>query len=341
MGGPKTKIRRWELIAASALLLIFSCHRHPAINPNGTPDASLQAAESAMDRAVRPIANFYQYAAGSWLRDTKLPPDVPTLSRSFSAAQARNAQFGRDLIAGKYPAKDPTGLRNIQNYYASCMDAGTIEKLNLTPIQPLLDRIDQVADLRSFFETAGILQAANVPVLFGSTVFPDSQDPTTNLLQFTQGGLGLPGSNYYTDASLAAIRQGYLAFAQKLLELSGMNPPGTADAAQKVVDFEGRLAQVSASFADLNDATKTYHPMRFADFQATTPSLPWSVLLAAQQVVAPERVNVQVPQFFAGLQTIVPAFASGGVAGLPESSPAARDGPATPAAVRRRIFRLL
>lgn len=143
-------------------------------------------------------------AAGSWLRDTKLPPGSSSYSRSFSTAQSRTTQFARDLIAGKYPAKNPDALKNIQDYYASCMDEDTIEKLGLTPIQPLLDRIDQVSDVASFLAVTGVLQQVNVPVLFGSTVFPDSKDPATNLVQFTQGGLGLPGPTYYAGN---AIRQ--------------------------------------------------------------------------------------------------------------------------------------
>jgi putative endopeptidase len=295
------------------LLLLWACRRSSTRKqPNGVPnfdhssEDAIKDVAATIDISVDPGKDFYRFSSGSWLRDRKLPPGTSTLSRSFYIAQSRITQFTRDLIAGKYPPTNPAALNKIQTYYASCMDLESIEKLGLSPVQPLLDRIDHLSDMSSFMAATGALQLANVPVLFGSTVFPDSKSPAMNLLQFTQGGLGLAGPSYYAGAQTAP-QQGYVSFMQQMFTFSGMNSVDALAAAQRVLAFEMQLANASWSFADLNDATKTYNPTSFSDFQGTTPALPWKALFDAQDIPVPSLINVQVPPFFAALQQVLPA----------------------------------
>ena len=76
----------------------WSCGDKPAAAP--TTPAPGPAFASSMDRSVDPARDFYRYSTGGWLNATKLPSDSPTLSRAFSQAAARNAQFSQDLIGG-------------------------------------------------------------------------------------------------------------------------------------------------------------------------------------------------------------------------------------------------
>lgn len=92
-----------------------------------------------------------------------------------------------------------------------------------------------------------------------------------------------------------------------MLTFAGMKSADAPAAAQAVLAFETQLANASWSFADLNNATKTYNPQNFAAFQASTPALPWQALFQAQNLAIPARVNIQVPPFFAALQRILPA----------------------------------
>lgn len=296
-------------LLAGLLGASWSCSHKQAAAP-ATPAPDLAFA-SSMDRSVDPAQDFYRYATGGWLNAAKLPPDSPTLSRAFSQAAARNAQFSQDLIGGKINSQDPAGLTLVQTYYKSCMDQAALEERGLTPVRALLDRIAAVDGLEKFFDMTGILQMLNVPVLFSASVSPDSHDPTVNLLQLTQGGLGLPGRNFYQDKSLSALKQGYTIYLRDILTESGMIVPEAEAAAQAVVAFEGRLADASVTFAELNDPSATYNPAMFADFQRKTPQLPWKSLFAAQSLAVPARVNIQVPGFFSGLNTILPSTGLG------------------------------
>lgn len=300
-----TLFRLLPVLICVTMMIQAGCRNERRIKMNDNVAGIIKATEAALNRQGDPSQDFYEFACGGWLRDTKIPPDASSTDRSFSVVKARNQAFVQDLLNGKVESKDRDGLGQLKVYYQSCMDEAAVERLGLSPLQPWLDQIASVSDLTGFFKVTGLLQAIGVPVLFGSTVFPDSKKPTVNLLQLTQGGLGMPGPSFYSTPS-SPLYQEYASFAQKLFILLSRSSDQAVASGKSVIDFETELAGVSATFEQLNDTTRTYNPTSFDDFKKKTPHLAWNALFEAQGLALPQRVNIQVPTFFDGLEKILP-----------------------------------
>ena len=65
------------LSALAAAVLLTACGKEPEPPKAAAPAAALKSGVdlAGMDKSVRPQDNYYDYANGTWLRDTQIPPD--------------------------------------------------------------------------------------------------------------------------------------------------------------------------------------------------------------------------------------------------------------------------
>src|SRR5438552_185505 len=91
---------------------------------------------AGMDTSVAPGDNFYQYANGTWAKNTPIPADKSNYG-SFNILDDLSRERTRGIIEEQ--AKDP-GSR-IGNAYASFMDTAAIETKGLAPLEPWLTEV--------------------------------------------------------------------------------------------------------------------------------------------------------------------------------------------------------
>jgi putative endopeptidase len=77
------------------------------------------------------------------------------------------------------------------------MDEARADRLGAKPIAPLLAEIDAVKDGKGMIEEVARLQRQGVDAVFAVGAGQDAKDSTRVILQFVQGGLGLPTRDYY------------------------------------------------------------------------------------------------------------------------------------------------
>ncbi len=101
---------------------------------------------SAIDRKANPCQDFYQYSCGTWLANNPIPPDQASWGR-FSELNERNREILHQILeaAAASSSTDPD-TRKIGDYYASCMDEGTINAKGTAPLKPDLDRIAAITE---------------------------------------------------------------------------------------------------------------------------------------------------------------------------------------------------
>src|SRR5689334_14671814 len=89
---------------------------------------------SALDQAVDPCVDFYQYACGTWRTKNPIPSDRAHWSR-FDELRERNFDALRLILeqfAIDKPNRSPVEQK-IGDYYAACMDEQAIERAGIEP----------------------------------------------------------------------------------------------------------------------------------------------------------------------------------------------------------------
>src|SRR5437016_13795573 len=107
------------------------------------------------------------------------------------------------------------------------MDKSAIEKAGITPLQPELERIENLKSKAELASLVVSMQPAKENYLRQETVLfdfgssQDFKDSTQVIATADQGGLGLPDRDYYLkdDDKSKELRKEYLAHIQKMFDL--------------------------------------------------------------------------------------------------------------------------
>ena len=128
------------------------------------------------------------------------------------------------------------------------MDTERIDRLGTRPIQPLVDAVAALRDVRDLAAFLGEFERLGGHGLFGSYVNTDDRNSDRYLFHLVQGGLGLPDESYYRDEKFAEIRETYVAYLTTLLRLVDQRRTPEAGAAHRARDRHpaGRAATGSA-----------------------------------------------------------------------------------------------
>jgi putative endopeptidase len=283
----------------------------PTVSSAGAPSAPVSTMSSwgvdlaNLDRAGSPCGDFYQYAVGGWLKSHPIPPAYPRWGQ-FNEINQRNEDIQRKLLekfAADRHAVAGSNIQKLGDFYAAGMDEVAIERTGLTPLQPMLKRIDALKSIDELGALAAELQLAGVGALFDIGSGPDEKNSDMVIAQLSQGGLGLPDRDYYTktDDNSKKTRDQYVEHVARMLTLGG-TPAATAEAdARQVLDVETKLAQASKTRVQLRDPEGNYHKMSFADAEKLAPHVGWPRFLEGVGLNGETVVNVGQPEYFQAL----------------------------------------
>ncbi len=301
-------------IAALAACSDGGSEQGSSSTPNGTTSAGVRDAAPAasqvsaaqlgvelenMDTSVRPQDDFFRYVNGGWLDANEIPADRSrwgSFDELNEAAQQHVLEIVREMAQRQdlAPGSDEQKLADL---FRSFMDEAAIEAAGLEPLRPDLQRIDSLQSHEDLLDYWSDTSRYVVTGPLGVFVGQDQRQSDQYISSLNQSGLGLPDRDYYLsdDERSSELREQYRAHVQAMFELAGLDK--AAEAAERVLALETRIAQAHWTRVQNRDRNATYNRMDMAELAATAPGFDWPRYLEQTGIGAVEALIVRQPDY--------------------------------------------
>lgn len=259
-------------LVLTILACLAACTSEPTMTETGTTTLPPAFDVADMDITIRPCDDFDNFANGQWKKNNPVPP---TESRwgAFGILDKENLEVRiRGIVDDLLQQHDVTKGSTAQlvgDFYRSYMDTTTLEELGATPLQPWLERIDAVQDLKGFATLAGEYNRIGVPTFVGLYADADMHNSRMNILYSAQSGLTLQERSYYEqdDEAMTNIRNEFVQHVDTMFELVGLPEEG---AGKDILEFETGLAKLQLTNIQRRDPD-IYKKISFEDYVALAP----------------------------------------------------------------------
>ena len=232
-----------------------------------------------MDLSVKPGTDFYQYAAGGWLKNNPLDAEH-TSNGAFVDLFEQNQVRIQELImeyAGK-PQQQGTLGQKLGSLYNMMMDSVRLNREGFNPIKPTLARVAAIKSNKEYqLVTAQLDRRGENTMMFGIGVGADMRNADMNIVSTGQSGLGMGTRDYYLndDAQTVKIREAYKTYMKNLFKMIGNDEATAQKKVDAIMAIETRIAKASYSQVQLRDIDKNYHKMSYNDLVMNFPGIDW------------------------------------------------------------------
>jgi len=254
---------------------------------------------AGMDSNVAPGDDFYEYANGTWARNTPIPADKSNYG-AFNVLDDLSRERTRGIIEEQ--AKDPNS--RIGAAYASFMDEAAVEAKGLAPFDPWLNEVRGLKSKSGLAQLYADADRLGITIPFTMFVGQDRKASDQYALNVLQGGLGMPDRDYYLskDPKQLDTKAKYLEHLTNVLSLAG--EANAAARAKAILDFETKIAGVHWTKVQSRQADKTYNKMTLAEVGKSAPGFDFPAFLKADGVNV-DYVIVFQPSAFKGVNALL------------------------------------
>ncbi|KAK1752600.1 hypothetical protein QBC47DRAFT_463152 [Echria macrotheca] len=261
-----------------------------------------------------PCADFEELVCGGWKQRHYLRPDQGSTSTG-EIMDENNQRLLQRILESPYQnidlsstttthltassrAADEDNFDKLTTAYEACMGEPGIKELGIRPLVAFLERVKPL----SLSDGVLFLARYGVSALVTFSVGADDANPDVAVVSVSPPRqIGLPYAEHYLNSTLLEAYQEVVA--KVLSRLTGTEQDNVWKA---VVDLERQIAAASPTQEEVQNITKSYHPMSLQEASALTPSIGIpSILSGLSPSYKVDRLIVSAPTYMRKLEEIL------------------------------------
>lgn len=305
----KTNLKQLLAVSGVAFFALVACKDEPkkdvAMKEDKIPGIVLEN----MDTLVSPKDDFYNYVNGNWQKSTTIPDDESVWG-GFSVLRKSTRQDVLDIVNASIKNntyKDGTDQKKAILIYESELDTVARNEAGIKPLQPYLDKINEIQSVEDLQTLAAKNIAISTPFM-GLASFADLNDSSMNAPYIVPGGLGLPERDYYLDQDEKSkeIRQQYVDFMVRMFKFIGIDEAKGRKDAEMILALETKLATPQLDKVQSRDMRNFNNPRSLKELQAMTPAIKWEKYIKDLGIdKSLDTVMVMQPKYMTALNSIL------------------------------------
>ncbi len=262
-----------------------------------------------MNLAVKPGVDFFEYANGTWMKNTPIPADKSRYGAFDILAESANEAVHNLLeeAAKTENAAEGSNLKKIQDFYATAMDVEKINEIGLKPLQPEFAKIEAVKNATDLRNELIHLHKMGISALFGAGVDQDMKNTTVNRMYLSEDGLSLSDRDYYTadNETSANIRLEFVKHMAKMFELIGEDAALAKKNAESIMRFETRMAEKFNTRLENRNYPAMYNPKTVDVLMKEYPNFDWATYFKEMGADIKEYVITTHPRYMKELNLML------------------------------------
>ncbi len=271
-----------------------------------------------VNSSVNPCDNFYEYACGVLDAANPIPPDQMAWGVG-EELEARNQQILRQILETNAASTSRTpNEQKIGDFYASCIDQARAKTDDVKVLDPLMARIRGITNSRDIAATLGALHGAfgsaweggnsqTDAAILGFGPQADYNDVSRVLASVDQGGLGMPGRDFYlnNDAASKRVRKAYGTLIETLLRKDGATLDEARRDSAAILHLETAMARAQMDNVSRRDPAKVNNRYTLSELKALVPGFDWDGYFRAVGAPDVPLYEVSAPDYFRHLNQLL------------------------------------
>ena len=262
---------------------------------------------SYMDQNETATDDFFMFANGTWVANNEIPPSESRWG-SFNELDKANKIKLKAILTGfeQMNAEKGSDAQLLGDFYSSYINMRQRNAKGFTEVGPYFERIKAVENYEELTVLMAEFKSLGLGALFGFGVGQDLKNVESNIYYLSQGGIGLPNKEYYTEENKKEIRSKYEVFISDMFSyFTGLHG---AAIAQDLIKLETALAEKMFAPAELRIPENTYNKMSYEEVIEMMTPFDFDLYVNTLQVSKPDSLVVSTPNFFKNMNNLFKDF---------------------------------
>ena len=309
----KINFKKLSLLSAFAFLGLVACKedtKKEVAVVEKVPGINLDY----MDKKVKPNDDFFRHVNGTWLDNNPIPSDRTRWGSFDELAKKTNEDALAILKSAMSNDKDLNKIELVPGsdqekavfLFQSIMDTVARDAKGIKPLEGDLAKIDNIKNIDDLQSLLIEMTPKGGRSFFATYVGSHPKNSSINAGYLGNGQLGL-SRDYYVDQDedTKAKREKYRAHVARMLKFIGDSDEEAKANADKILDFETRMAEPRMTKEDRRDARKRFNPKSMSDLAEMTPSINWEAYFKGIGIKEIDTIIVSDPGYFKALNNIL------------------------------------